>query len=190
MNVALFGGTFDPPHLGHRFIAAEAHRECHLDRLIFIPCHQSPHKASAPHASGEDRLEMLRLTVANFPWAEVSAWELERPGRSFSWETAEHFSQLYPEAKLHWILGADQWKSLDRWARPERLAELLTFIVFPRDGVTPAPHPRFRAHFLKASIQASSTEIRQALLAGETTHPNLLPTVADFIRSKQLYPFR
>ncbi len=186
MNIALFGGTFDPPHLGHSQIAEVAVEACRLEEIIFLPCHQSPHKAVQPMASGRQRLEMLRLATAEFPWAEVSDWELQRAEPSFSWQTAEHFAALFPQAKLHWLLGEDQWASLDRWARPERLAELLTFIVFPREGRAPQPNPRFRSHFLTGQFPGRATNIRQQIQAGEAS-AELAPSVAQYIAAQHLY---
>jgi nicotinate-nucleotide adenylyltransferase len=186
MKIALFGGTFDPPHLGHLHIAEAAVQACKLDKVIFLPCHQSPHKDSHPMASGPQRAEMLRLATAEFSWAEVSDWELQRAEPSFSWQTAEHFATVFPQAKLHWLLGEDQWASLDRWSRPERLAELLTFIVFPRDGRIPKGNPRYRAHFLTEQFSGRATEIRQQIQAGKAT-ADLAPSVARYIEAHQLY---
>ncbi len=186
MNLALFGGTFDPPHCGHLQIAAAAVQECRLDKVIFLPCHQSPHKASPPQASGPQRLAMLQLATARAAWAEVSAWELQRAEPSFSWQTAEHFATQFPGAKLHWLLGEDQWQALDRWSRPEHLAKLLTFIVFPRAGQTPTPNPRFKAHFLAAEFPGRATEIRAALQAGRAA-AHLPASVAQYIAEQKLY---
>lgn len=187
MNIALFGGTFDPPHLGHRFISTAAVAACGLEKVIFLPCHQSPHKPTAPHAAGHHRLAMLTLATQDLAWASISDWELKRPQPSLSWETTEHFAAVYPHAKLHWIMGVDQWRVLHKWGRPERLAELLTFIVFPRDGMHPEPNPNFRSHFLTDEFDASATAIRARLTHGE---PQGLPVdahVAQYIEGHQLY---
>jgi nicotinate-nucleotide adenylyltransferase len=186
MNIALFGGTFDPPHCGHLQIAEAAVLACQLDKVIFLPCHQSPHKAAQPSASGQQRLEMLQLATAERPWAEVSDWEIKRSEPSFSWQTAEHFTAQFPLAKLYWLLGEDQWCALDRWSRPERLAELLTFIVFPRAGRVPTANPRFRARFLTAEFPGRATDIRTALQAGSGSG-NLPAGVAQYIADQKLY---
>ena len=186
MKIALFGGTFDPPHLGHIHIAEAAVAACGLDQVIFLPCHQSPHKPNQPKASGPQRAEMLRLATSQFPWAKVSEWELQRAEPSFSWQTAEHFAAKFPQAKLHWLLGLDQWETLDRWGRPDRLAELLTFIVFPRAGKHPEPNPRFKSHFLTSEFPGSATAIRTALAAGREP-PDLPTAVAAYISAEKLY---
>lgn len=187
MKIGLFGGTFDPPHVGHRFIAEEAVKSCGLTQFIFIPCHQSPHKESRPVASDAQRLAMLQLTISGLPWASVSDHELQQDRPSFSWETAAFFAAQFPEAELFWILGADQWVALERWGKPELLAKLLTFIVLPRDGVLPQPNPKFRAHFLTAQLKASATEIRNTLRSTGIAPATLMPEVADYIRAERLY---
>lgn len=187
MNIALFGGTFDPPHVGHCIIAEEAQQACGLDQVIFLPCHQSPHKSTLPQATDADRLDMLRLCTREFPWAVVSDWELQQPKPSFSFETAEHFKAALPEANLFWLMGVDQWLALEHWGRPDRLAELLTFIVFPRDKIYPAPNPKFRSVFLHREIKVSATSIRGRVHAGESISELVHPEVDRFIQSKSLY---
>ena len=105
-RVALFGGSFDPVHRGHLFIAGRAVEACGLDRVIFVPCWKSPHKRGEQISDSEDRLAMLRLATAELAWAEVSEWEVSREEASYSWKTAEHFAQALGEGvELFWILG-------------------------------------------------------------------------------------
>ena len=187
MNIAIFGGTFDPPHVGHCVIAEEAKQSCGLDRVIFLPCHQSPHKTSLPQASDQDRLAMLQLCTADLPWAEVSDWELQKPKPSFSFETAEHFRATFPRANLFWLMGVDQWLALERWSKPDRLAELLTFIVFPRDNISPSRNPKFRSVFLNREIKVSATAIRGRVHAQESVVELVHPEVNRYIQSRALY---
>ncbi len=187
LRTALFGGSFDPVHLGHVAIAAAAVAECALDRVIFLPCQQSPHKARRL-APGVDRVAMLELALRGMEEAEVSSWELGNDGPSYSWRTAEHFArEIGAGGALYWILGADQWAVLDSWAKPEVLAELLTFIVFPRGGEAGAPGRRFRHRRLEANHPASSTEARRRLAAGEPTGGILAPEVARYAEARGLY---
>ena len=187
MKRALFGGTFDPPHLAHLHLAQAAVDAVGLDEVIFLPCRQSPHKTGQPQASGADRLAMLRLATAAFPWAMVSDWELHRPPPSYSWQTAEHFAALAPGAPLYWILGQDQWQALPRWNRPERLAEVLTFLVLGRDDVEPELLPGFRAIFLSGQQPGSSTDLRKRLAEGGEMSAFLDPKVTDYLRAHRLY---
>lgn len=130
---------------------------------------------------------MLELALEDLPWAEVSRWEIDREQTSYSWRTAEHFATEFPGAELFWILGADQWHALPRWAEPARLAALLRFIVFPRGDAAPRPSPPFRHIGIDLLHPASSTAIRSHLTAGEPTTSQLAPQVAAHIQSQQLY---
>lgn len=183
---ALFGGSFDPPHLAHLAIARAAVDQCGLERVVFIPCQESPLKGKLPGARGPQRLEMLRLATAGLAWAEVSGWELERPGPSYSWQTAEHFAAEHPGAEWHWLMGADQWAALERWARPDVLRERLNFIVFTREGAVPQPREGWRMVHLRGEWAGSSTEAR-ALLAAGASAPLLPAAVEAYARSAGLY---
>ncbi len=186
-RIALFGGSFDPPHCGHLAIAQEAVVHCGIREVVFVPCQESPLKGKQPHASGADRIAMLRLATDGLPWASVSDWELSRPGLSYSWQTAEHFAAAHPEAMLHWLMGADQWAALDRWARPDILRERLTFIVFARDGAQPGARDGWRLIFLPGEFPGSSTEARRRLAAGAPTAGLIPAQVAAFAVNARLY---
>jgi nicotinate-nucleotide adenylyltransferase len=186
-RIALFGGSFDPPHCAHLEIARAAVEHRGLSRVVFVPCRESPLKGRQPGASGAERLEMLRLAVNGLPWAEVSDWELSRPGPSYSWQTAEHFAKENPDCSLHWLMGADQWAILERWARPEFLRDTLTFIVFAREGTKPSPRQGWRAIFLPGEFPGSSTEARRRLAAGEYADGLLPPAVEEYAVRHSLY---
>jgi nicotinate-nucleotide adenylyltransferase len=185
-RIALFGGTFDPIHLGHVEIARRAKDLLELDEVRFLPCRTSPHKLGVASAPAADRLEMVRLATQGLPWAVVDDFDLRRPPPSYSYETAEEMARRYPDTRLFWLMGADQWRALPRWKEPERLAKHVEFIVFARDG-EPAPHPGWTMHFLTGTHPASATAIRQALAEGRTGIPCLDPEVEAFIRQRRLY---
>ncbi|MEM9478122.1 MAG: nicotinate (nicotinamide) nucleotide adenylyltransferase [Verrucomicrobiota bacterium] len=189
-KIALFGGSFDPVHRAHIGIAEKAQSTCQLDRVIFVPSPQSPHKDDAPRATAEQRVEMLRLATAGFAWAEISTWELDRAAETetpaYSWITASHFAESFPGAKLHWILGSDQWNIIDTWSRPEVLAKLLTFIVFPR-GDEPRKMAGFSHETIDFSIDGSSTEARRLLANGRSPDDLLPEIVGEFIEKQRLY---
>ena len=121
-RIALFGGTFDPVHLGHVQIARAAVEQLELDRVVFIPCRQSPHKDAATLAGEQDRITMLQLALASHPWAEVSDIETFLPPPSYSWVTAKAMREVFPVARLFWLLGEDQWQTIESWNRVESLA--------------------------------------------------------------------
>ena len=188
-RVALFGGSFDPVHRGHTMVAERAQSRCALDEVVFLPCRQSPHKLGQGLSAGEDRLAMLRLATRDWSWASISTWELEREPPSYSWQAAERWRRevLEREDELYWILGLDQWVALSRWARADYLAELLTFVVFPRDGKDPEPHSSFRSVILTDDIAISASEIRARCRRGEGIEDGVGPEVAAYVAEKGLY---
>jgi nicotinate-nucleotide adenylyltransferase len=188
-RIALFGGTFDPPHLGHLEMALSAREHCALDRVILIPCRQSPHKSTQTSAAGEDRLAMLQRCFRDLPWAEVSPVELNRPDPSFSWQTVDSFAHTHPKAQLFWILGQDQWQLIDTWARPDDLRRQLTFIVFSRDGSPGQPKDGYQAQFIDFHHPAAATNVRHQIAAGrsDSISHHLHPDVATYIRQNGLY---
>jgi len=182
---ALFGGTFDPVHLGHRFIAETALGACALGRVIFLPCWKSPHKPGHPTSPGHHRVAMLHAALADAPWAEVSTWELDQEAPSFSWKAVEYFAR--GGGDLAWILGSDQWNAIETWARPDYLARNLTFIAFPREGIDPVPKPGFRMRPIKAVTPGSATEIRRRVRSGDPIDGLVAPAVKDYILAHRLY---
>ncbi|MEI6178824.1 MAG: nicotinate (nicotinamide) nucleotide adenylyltransferase [Verrucomicrobiota bacterium] len=179
-KIALFGGTFDPVHLGHVHLAELAVKAMGLDEVRFLPCRISPHKTDQAPSSTADRLHLLRLATNGLPWAVVDDFEIGREGPSFSYQTAEAMVARFPGCRLYWIMGVDQWDALPRWAEPRRLAACVEFIVFSR-GKTPIPREGYVMHHVEGGHPASATAIREALSDGETTHPWLHPDVARWI---------
>lgn len=186
-KTGLFGGTFDPVHLGHIHLATLARDALGLDAVRFLPCQISPHKAGRQPAAGEDRLEMLRLATAGLPWAVVDDCELRRAGPSYSYQTAEAMRAGLPGDRLFWLMGADQWDALPRWRHPERLAACVEFIVLARGGVVPEARAGYRLHVVAGAHPASATGIRESLAAGGDGGGWLDPAVAAFIRERRLY---
>jgi nicotinate-nucleotide adenylyltransferase len=186
-RVALFGGSFHPVHRGHLFIAKKAVEACGLDRVMFVPCWKSPHKAGEEISDSEDRVAMLELATDGVGWGEVSGWEVAREQASYSWKTAQHFAEELGEGvELFWIVGTDQWEVIESWAQPDVLAELVTFVVFPRGGVAEEKEG-FRMVAVDASFDASSTETRRRVRAGEGVSELVVPAVERLIRERGLY---
>jgi len=185
MKICLFGGSFDPIHEGHLHIAQGAKDACAIDRVLFLPCAQSPLKTSEPHASDEERCEMVRLAIDGFDWAELDTTDLELPAPSWSWRVAESVKRKHPEDELFWLIGTDQWADLEKWGRWEYLADLVTFIFYHR-GDHPVPREGVRALFVEGNHDASSTQIRHCLNQGDNV-PFLAESVERFIRQKDLY---
>lgn len=185
-RIALFGGTFDPVHAGHIHIAARAREAMALNEVRFIPCRISPHKTGSIPTPAEDRVEILRLSLAGKPWAVVDTRELDRPPPSYSWQTAESFRAEFPAADLFWLMGADQWAALPRWSHPEKIATCVEFIVFTRNGEVPEPRAGFILHSLDAIHPASSTAIREEIRTGKSP-AWMAESALEHIASRRLY---
>lgn len=190
LRMALFGGTFDPVHTGHLLLARDACEAAQLDRVVFIPAAQSPHKAAMASA-GPHRIAMLQAALAGEAWAEVWPGEIEAGQLSYSVLTAEHWRKAYPQAELFWLLGGDQLAALPRWHRFERLRELLRFLVLARPGwelTLPPELPSQCVSLLEArQLDISATEVRQRAANGESLRWLVPEPVAAYIGSHQLY---
>lgn len=184
-KICLIGGTFDPIHLGHTYIASKCQRELGMDKVIFLPCRQSPHKLTKQNAPDHHRLKMCQLAAADLPWATVDEYDLLAPSPSYSWRTAEVFQERYPDAELYWLMGTDQWQVINKWNRAEHLASIVKFIVISR-GEKPSQVEGFRHISLSGAHTASATTIRntpRSPLAQAYLHTD----VFEYIREKNLY---
>jgi nicotinate-nucleotide adenylyltransferase len=188
MNLGLFGGSFDPVHLGHLMVAQAARAEAALDRLIFLPASRSPFKPARQLAPDARRTHLLQLALAGLPWCEVDDWELRRGGVSYTIDTAREFARRFPHARLFYLIGADNAAGLGQWREPDALAQLVEFLVIPRPGETPVLPAPFRGSWLQGSPTGiSSTEIRNRVHQGLTISHLVPPAVAEAIRNYGLY---
>lgn len=199
-SLCIFGGTFDPVHNGHTNMAIQAIEHCKLSKIIFMPCSISPHKKnSTPPASNQHRYNMLKLATEDLTKnidntnceVLISNWELRRQKPSYTWQTVEHFKISMPDAKLYWILGADQWNAIETWAKPSYLAKHLHFIVFPRENSTNSkPKKKFKTTFINFKYDCSATKIRHRVqnnILNKKFTKMLQPKVAEYIKSNKLY---
>lgn len=189
MKIGLFGGTFDPVHLGHLLVARAALEELGLTRLFFIPAAQSPFKAGAPPAPAPLRLQMLRLALAGETACEIDDFEIKRGGMSYTVATLRHYAQMFPGAELFYLIGSDQAALLPEWREPGELARLAEFIVVPRPGEAPAAVPGpFRGRALRGfPVAISSSEIRSRVKAGLPIRHLTPDPVAEAIGNNHLY---
>lgn len=140
MRLGLFGGSFDPVHLGHLILAESCREQCQLDQVRFLPTGQAPHKLAGNVASGKQRSEMLELATAGHEAFTVDPLEVERAGTTYTIETLEYFTKTMPEAELFFLVGADMLHDLPNWREAARVCELAIFVSVHRVG---EPEPDF-----------------------------------------------
>ncbi len=191
MRIGVFGGTFDPPHVGHLLVANDAREALELDRLIFVPAGAQPFKVDTPPvASGQDRLEMVRLAVADDADYAVDDAEINRKGLSFTVDTLEHLSERNPAARLFLLMGEDVLAGFEKWRSPARIRELATLVAVSRGEfagsvVDPATSAVLRVSTRRVDV--SSTEIRERRRAGKSIKGFVPESVERFIDVRGLY---
>jgi nicotinate-nucleotide adenylyltransferase len=187
--IGLFGGSFDPVHLGHLLVAQAACEEFRLDRLFFIPAAQSPLKPEQTPAPAEIRLRMLRLALAGETKYEVDDQEIRRGGPSYTIDTVRAYRERHPKTTLFYIIGADHVPLLPKWRAADELAGLVEFLVIPRPGDPPiVAKPPFRTRSLAGTpFAVSSSQIRARVKAGQPVQHLVPRAVAEVIRNSGLY---
>ena len=200
-KIALFGGTFDPVHLGHTTVAAEAAEYIGAENVIFIPAKRSPLKELPPAASDDDRLKMITLAIADDKKFQVSDCELKKSQPSYTLETVRQFQAEYGiDAVIYWLIGADSIDELPLWYGIEKLISECSLSTMYRAGCEPPDFAKFGAvwgqhrgqklqeNIIETSlVDISSTETRKRLAAGKDIKDMLHPRVADYIREHHLY---
>ena len=192
MRLAIFGGSFDPPHIGHLLVAGDAADQLQLDQLLFVPAATQPLKAGRAAASATQRLEMVRLLVEGQPRFEVSDVEVNRAGLSFTLETLTHFAGQFPAAERFLLLGKDVLGTFDQWKEPSRIVQLAHPVLLARGDEAERPLPvAMRGVDVRTlptrRIDISSTEIRERVRAGRSLRGFVTDRVADYIANAGLY---
>jgi nicotinate-nucleotide adenylyltransferase len=188
-RIGLYGGSFDPVHLGHLLVAQAAFEEAGLDRLFFIAAAQSPFKPDAVPTPATERLRLLRLALAGKNHCEIDGQEIRRGGISYSIETVRDYARRFPGAALFYLIGADHVPSLAKWREASELAELVEFLAIPRPGHADAAFAApFRGRTLKGfPLGVSASQIRARVKAGLAIDHLVPAAVAEAIRNNQLY---
>jgi len=200
MKLAVFGGTFDPPHQGHIFIAEKVIAAKLAEKVVFVPAFDPPHKLGRKICSFERRLQMLKLALGkneNFILSETEKARAEKP--SYTLATMTALSSEYPEDELYILIGSDSLRQLHTWHRAEELIEKWKFIVYPRNGELPSTEelethwpPETARKLINYTVimpfsEISSTEIRNAVAKNEKVSNLSIPEVMNYIRMNRLY---
>jgi nicotinate-nucleotide adenylyltransferase len=192
-RVGVYGGSFDPPHLAHLALARVARDALALDELRLLPAGQPWQKTGRALAPAADREAMLRLLVGAEAGMAVDRRELLRQGASYTVDTLRELAAEQPGAELFLVIGADQFVALDTWHEPQDILRLATLAVAARAGVPPRPPAAWAArdlHWREIPLprhDATSTEVRRRIAAGEPFAPLVGDAVAGYIDQHQLY---
>jgi nicotinate-nucleotide adenylyltransferase len=196
LRVGIFGGAFNPPHLGHLVCAQEAMTQLELDRVVFMPVGEAPHREIPGDPGAEARLEMVELAVADDERFETSRLELDREGPSYTADTLEQLAKESPDDELFLILGGDQAAALGAWHEPEKVLERATVAVFERVswgrnaiGIKIGRLPGAeRVRYLDMPLmQVSSSAIRRRVSEDLPIRYLVPDRVEEYIRENNLY---
>jgi len=212
MKTGILGGTFNPIHLAHLHIAEDVRQECRLDRVLFIPAAEPPHKCVAGEVAFEHRMAMVKLAIRDYPCFQASDLELRRSGKSFSVDTLEILRQEDPGGERFFIIGLDSYHDIATWKDFARIFGLCHLVVTARPGIVtgnpldPLPvamHKDFcydeasgklrhkSGNYLifinETHLDISSTKIRSLLAEGQSIRHLVPAEVADYIEKHGLY---
>ena len=202
MRIGIFGGTFDPIHMGHLILAEQCRDQAGLDQVWFMPSAHPPHKADRPVTRFEQRCEMLELAIAGHAAFRVERLEKDLPPPSYTAETLAELSRRHPTDEFFLLMGSDQLPDLPMWHEPLRVIEQAGLIVVPRPGVMLWTAERLatalgvdisqvRLRFVACPmIEIASRELRRAIADGMSIRYLVPRAVEEYIRDRKLYAGR
>jgi nicotinate-nucleotide adenylyltransferase len=196
LRIGVFGGTFDPVHLGHLILAEQCREQGRLDQVWFVPAARPPHKAAEELTPFLQRLEMLNLAIAGQPAFRVEELEQDLPGPGYTAVTLEELHQRHPEHAWFLVVGGDALRDLPGWFEPRRIVAQAELLVMPRPGAAMPPAEELQVK-LGAPVRVqimnvppigiSSTDLRQRLGEGRSVRYLVPRAVEEYIRDKRLY---
>ena len=194
-RIGLFGGSFNPIHLGHTALAAYICEQGLVDEVWLMVSPQNPLKRNSALLDESERLAMARLAVAPYPMLRACDFEFTLPRPSYTYHTLQALRKAYPDHEFSLIIGEDNWQCFDRWYRGEDIARETPIIVYPRDvegklKVFSAMHEIPLSLGLPKLLPYSSTEVRACIAQGDDTSHMLHPDVAQYIKERQHYTLK
>ena len=196
MKLGIFGGTFNPPHIGHMIMAETAADSLHFDKVLFVPAADPPHKSGVPRASVEHRIKMVQLAIAGHPKFGLSRMDVDRPGPHYAADMLSLFKEDYPDAELYFLMGSDSLRDLLTWARPKEIIEQCKIVVMNRPVTPPdmdalkAALPDLEQRMITVpspEVDISSTNIVARLQNGQSVRYRVLDVVLEYINEHKLY---
>jgi nicotinate-nucleotide adenylyltransferase len=203
LRIGIFGGTFDPVHLGHLILAEQCREQAKLDQVWFVPALLPPHKQDWTLTPFAQRVEMLALAIAGQPAFRIEELEKERPGPSYTVDTLDTLHARHPDHSWHLLIGSDTQADLPLWRQPERIVQLAELLIMVRpDHVVLAPEQlkaslrlanevQFKQRLIDAPlIEISSSDLRRRVSEGRSLRFMVSRAVECYIHDKQLYQGR
>jgi nicotinate-nucleotide adenylyltransferase len=191
MNIGVYGGTFNPPHLGHLILAQSAVDAFGLDRVLLVPAYRSPFKLQSESLSAEIRAEMVALAVSGNERLDGEYYEARRSGLSFTIDTLRHLRSQHPDDTLYLLMGADTFNEFQLWKEPDAIAELATLAVAQRSGseldLSSHPYGKAARIFSMPLVDISSTDIRRRVREGRSIRYLVPWAVEVFISAGGFY---
>lgn len=196
-KIGIFGGSFNPIHMGHLIAAQETLDAMRLDKVIFIPAGNPPHKSQDNLAAAEDRYNMVKLAIQNNPGFEISSIEMERGGKTYSFDTLMELRKQYKDIDMHFIIGFDTLKELHTWRNIQGIFDIASFAVVNRGNealeIKQWMEDRVRTYggtidyVPIPDIEISSTDIRHRIQSDRSIKYLVPDTVEKYIKSRGLY---
>ncbi len=197
MKIAVFGGSFDPVHIEHIELVKSAIQSLRLDKLFVMPAHTPPHKSGKILSSNQDRIAMCKLAFSGMGKVEVSDYEIEKGGTSYTYLTCRYFREKYPTAQIYWLVGTDMLRDFPTWRNPNSILQDVTLGVCDRaeekawvEEEQRLFFEKFQKNFVVIDYKGkdvSSTKIRVLAGAGMRLSEYVPQEVADYIEEKNLY---
>lgn len=189
IRIGIFGGTFNPIHLGHLALANYLCEENWVDELWFLITPQNPFKQEQTLLDNHLRMKMVEAAIADYPRFKASDFEFTLPRPSYTVTTLQKLSETYPDREFVLIIGADNWAAFDKWKSPEEILRNHRILVYPRPGYEINPHelPAQVKAVNTPLLEISSTFIRESIASGKDIRYFLHPEVYRFIKQHQLY---
>lgn len=196
-RIGIFGGSFNPIHMGHLIAAQETLDAMKLDKVIFIPAGNPPHKSQNKLAAAEDRYNMVKLAIQDNPGFEISSMEMEREGKTYSFDTLMELKKRYKNIDMHFIIGFDTLKELHTWKNIQGIFDIVSFVVVNRGNeaceIRRLIDDRIRTYggtivyVPIPDIEISSTDIRHRANEGRSIKYLVPDAVEQYIKSRGLY---
>lgn len=194
MRIGLYGGTFDPIHLGHLILAEQCREQLRLDAVWFIPAGEPPHKPPGERTPGQQRLEMIELAISGHAAFRALDVEIARTGPSFTVATLSTLHQQHPDAAFWWLIGADMLRDFPTWREPSRIVTLARLAAVNRGGMEPpetiAARDQFRDRIddvTMPGITLSASDVRRRVAEGKTVRYLVPRAVEVYIEQHGLY---